>query len=118
MAVPQIFTTFDKDILLQILDGLVSGIQQLKTEKIAIENEIIRLKELNSKLQSDIEQLIRESSRQATPFSRGKRKKRKKRPGRKAGEGVFRHKDIPLASEITEPSVDVPVTETVCPDCG
>src|SRR5579872_3197181 len=111
MAVPQIFTTYDKETLLLILDGFLSEFQRLNVE-------LDRVNELNKKLLIENEELKRADSRQAAPFSKGKRKKRKKRPGRKVGKGIFRHKEDPLASEITEPPVDVPVTETQCPFCG
>jgi transposase len=47
----------------------------------------------------------------------GKRKKRRKRPGRKAGKGPFTFRSAPDAAT-GEPPVEVPVTITQCPCCG
>ena len=41
-----------------------------------------------------------------------------KRPGRKAGQGVFRNRPAPPEESYTNPIEDVPVLENACPDCG
>lgn len=65
-------------------------------------------------LQSEIERLKKRLS--ASPFSRGTRKKNPKRPGRKAGQGRFRHREAPTAKSTR--TVRVPVREPKCPFCG
>ena len=74
-------------------------------------------------LQREVEALRQENAalrrggkRQAAPFSKGTRLAKPKRPGRKPGEGPFTCRPAPL--EATEPPVDVPVSEAVCPACG
>jgi transposase len=65
-----------------------------------------------------VEQLTRQSKRQAAPFSKGTRVSQPKRPGRKPGDGSFSFHQAPRPEEITEPPVDVPVTLECCPRCG
>jgi len=65
-------------------------------------------------LQSEIERLKKRLS--AAPFSKGTRKKNPQRPGRKAGQGRFRHREAPPGAR--EQAVRVPVEETGCPFCG
>src|SRR5262249_34995097 len=52
------------------------------------------------------------------PFSKNKRKKNPKRPGRKPGRGPFNNRPAPPEEASSAPPVDVPVTETNCPACG
>jgi transposase len=77
-----------------------------------------RLRAENTHLREEIEQLKRQNARSAAPFSKHKRKKDPKRPGRKPGQGEFRHRSGPPEEDYRGPPVEVPVTETVCPDCG
>ena len=70
------------------------------------------------RLRAEIEQLNRNNARAAAPFSKNQRKKNPPRPGRKAGQGTFRHRPAPPAEEYTGAVEDVPVTSTHCPDCG
>lgn len=72
----------------------------------------------NARLRAEIEELKRKNARSAAPFSKNKRKKNPKRPGRKAGQGVFSNRTTPSEEQYTEPIQDVPVAETACPDCG
>lgn len=72
----------------------------------------------NARLRAEIEELKRKNARAAAPFSKNKRKKNPKRPGRKAGQGVFRHRPAPPEESYTSPIEDVPVQENACPDCG
>lgn len=72
----------------------------------------------NEELRSILEELKRSGKRQAAPFSKGTRKKDRKRPGRKAGQGPFTHREAPAPEQVTEPAVEVPVEEESCPDCG
>ncbi|HZA21738.1 MAG TPA: transposase, partial [Dehalococcoidia bacterium] len=41
-----------------------------------------------------------------------------KRPGRKPGSGTFSFRQAPKLEEITEPPVEVPVSQETCPGCG
>ena len=84
-----------------------------------LQREIERLQAENEGLKKKIEGLegeLRASKRQAAPFSKGKRKANPKRPGRKAGQGIFRHRPAPAESiggEIVEA-----VAPAGCPSCG
>jgi len=72
----------------------------------------------NDALRADIARLTREGKRQAAPFSKGSRVSQPKRPGRKPGSGTFHDREAPLAAQISEPPVDVPVLLAACPACG
>ena len=72
----------------------------------------------NAQLRAELEQLKRSSARSAAPFSKNQRKKNPKRPGRKAGQGPFNYRAAPPEEQYTQPLAEVPVTETVCPECG
>src|ERR1035437_6742622 len=84
-----------------------------------LEREIQRLQAENEGLKKkikDLEEELRASKRQAAPFSKGQRKANPKRPGRKAGQGDFRHRPAPAASidgDIVEAAVPAG-----CPRCG
>jgi transposase len=66
----------------------------------------------NAQLRAEIEELKRKNARPAAPFSKNKRKKNPKRPGRKSGQGPFNNRPAPPEEAYSAPPVDVPVTET------
>ena len=84
-----------------------------------MEREIKRLQVENEGLKKKIEGLeeeLRASKRQAAPFSKGQRKANPKRPGRKAGQGIFRYRPAPaepIGGEVVEA-----VVPAGCPSCG
>ena len=69
-------------------------------------------------LRAENEELKRKTARQAAPFSKNKRKKNPKRPGRKPGQGPFRNRTAPSEAQYSGPIEDVPVDESTCPECG
>lgn len=85
-------------------------------ERLRIENE--RLRAENERLRRELQAALRASKRQAAPYSRGKRVAKPKRPGRKAGQGRWTRRGAPAPNEVKGPAVDVPVTESACPECG
>jgi transposase len=72
----------------------------------------------NARLRAEIEELKRKNARTAAPFSKNKRQKNPKRPGRKAGQGKFSHRTAPAEEQYSGPIEDVPVTAPSCPACG
>jgi transposase len=72
--------------------------------------ELIALRERCVSLEAE----VRRGKRQATPFSRNKRKSNPKKPGRRAGEGTFAHRNAPSEKEIKETRY-IPLD--VCPHC-
>jgi hypothetical protein len=76
---------------------------------------ITELRQLNQRLQAEIEQLKRRGG--AAPFSKGKPKQDPKPPGRKSGQGYFRFRAAPDAVTASAPT-DVPINEPCCPNCG
>jgi len=95
-------------------------VEDLKEENQSLRKELTRVQTENDRLREEVkklEKLLRSKSRSATPFSKGTRKSRRKRPGRKPGQGPFRRRDAPSAAAEAEP-VEVPVTSMRCPCCG
>lgn len=91
--------------------------QLLELVKLLIaENEKLRAD--ITQLKAELEQLKRQNTGSATPFSQNKPKKNPKRPGRKRGKGNFRNRTAPAEEDYSEPPVDIPVGYDVCPDCG
>lgn len=69
-------------------------------------------------LRKQNEELRRKDKRSAAPFSKGKRKKNPKPPGRKPGQGAFSRRSGPPLGAASAPPADIPVEETRCPFCG
>ena len=76
---------------------------------------ITELRQVNQRLQAEIEQLKRRGG--ASPFSKGKPKQDPKPPGRKPGQGYFRFRAAPNPVTASAPTA-VPVSEPCCPNCG
>jgi hypothetical protein len=68
-------------------------------------------------LRAELDEVKRSGKRQATPFSKGKRKKNPKKPGRKPGQGLFRYREAPRAEQLSGPPQDVMLEQTLC-SCG
>lgn len=94
-----------------------------KDQRLAeLENQLAQAHANNSALQeqlrqlkAEVETLKRSSKRQATPFSRQKKSKKPKPPGRKAGQGKFTHREKPTPEEVDD-TKEVPMS--CCPECG
>jgi len=67
---------------------------------------------------AEIDELKRGGKRQAAPFSNGSRVAAPKPPGRQPGPGTFRYRGAPTPADITEPPMDVKVTQDACPAWG
>ncbi len=104
MKLPEDITSLSKEELVALVSELQGHISDLTASVEALRAE-------NAQLQ-------RSTKRQAAPFSKGTRVTNPKRPGRKPGAGTFSFRQAPNPEEITEPSVEVPVTLEACPDCG
>ena len=91
------------------LQRLRERVEQLELENAQLRNENARLREV-------LEEARRSGKRQAAPFSRGKRKERPDKPGRKAGSryGSQARRDVPkhIDEKVT---VECPL---ICPHCG
>ncbi len=93
-----------KEQLSQALD-LIAKLQK--------QNE--RLEQMVKQQHEELEYLKRIGKRQAAPFARRHWVEKPKRPGRKAGQGKFAHRELPKVvkiSETKEAKLDG------CPDCG
>jgi transposase len=87
-------------------------INQLSREKlIALVRELQRQ---NAQLREEIERLQRSQRRQAAPFSKQRPVQNPKRPGRKKGQGPFRHREAPTKPTRTVDAQAPPC----CPFCG
>ena len=92
-------------------DGLIAQVDRLQDRNARLTTTI---KELRKQLAA----AQRAGKRQATPFSKGERTDRPRRPGRKPGMGNFSYRKPPAVDELTEPTIDVSVTADSCPGCG
>jgi len=88
------------------------AIDQLSREElIALVRELQRQ---NAQLREEIERLQRSQRRQAAPFSKQRPVQNPKRPGRKKGQGPFRHREAPTKPTRTVDAQAPPC----CPFCG
>src|SRR5260370_12060231 len=100
-------------------ERLRKQITEKERESERFKQESERLKKESEGLKQEIEGLkdeLRAKSRQAAPFSKGWRKANPKRPGRKAGQGTFRHRAAPPRQESDQ--VVAAVAPDSCPHCG
>jgi transposase len=95
------------------LNRLRQHLEQRERDDQRLERRLARLKKDNSRLRQELDEARRQAHRQAGHFRRRKLKKRKNKPGRKAGH--------PASLRPTPPPerIDrvVPVLCPVCPDC-
>jgi transposase len=98
-----------------ISDAKDQRIAELENELEQAQTLIESLQEQINQLQAEVKKLKRAGKRQATPFSRQKKAKKPKPPGRKAGEGEFNHRKKPTPEEVDE-TKKAPLT--CCPKCG
>ncbi len=98
-----------------------------RIEELEQENEVLReqLRQKQAELEeadAEIERLRKElkEAQQAGHQQNTKRKKKGKlkRPGRKPGQGTFRHRTAPCSNPCSPPPEAVPVTVVRCPCCG
>ena len=95
-------------------------IEDLKEENQVLGEELTRVQTENDRLREEVkklEKLLRSKARSATPFSKGQRKTKPNRPGRKPGQGPFQRRHAPPAAAEAKP-VEVPVVSMRCPCCG
>lgn len=85
---------------------------------LSLQGQVLQLSGLVEGLRQENEALRRAGHRQAAPFSKGTHVENPGKPGRKKGEGTFTYRTAPPEESLTEPVIDVPVTEPVCPTCG
>lgn len=90
-------------------------IAELENQLTQARATIEALQEQLRQLQTEVEAQKRVGKRQATPFSRGKRAKKPKRPGRKAGQGQFTRREKPTPEEADD-TKEAPLP--CCQECG
>jgi transposase len=78
------------------------------------QQQMAELVEQAAQQQQRIAELERAGKRQATPFAHKKRKADPKKPGRRAGQGSFKHRAKPAPEEINE-TKEAPLGD--CPEC-
>jgi transposase len=87
--------------------------ERAKVQRLQVDQ--LRLQRLVERLQEQVEALQRAGKRQAAPFARRKLVEKRKRPGRKAGQGKFAHRAKPSLKEVNETKV---ARLHGCPECG
>lgn len=80
-----------------------------------LQKQIERLEQMVQQQQEEIEYLKRIGKRQAAPFARRHWVEKPKRPGRKAGQGKFAHRELPKVVKISETKE---AKLCGCPECG
>jgi len=90
-------------------------IAELEAQLAAALALVARLQARVRELEHQVAELQRSGKRQATPFARKKRSAAPKKPGRKAGQGTFKHRPPPAPEDVQE-TKDAPLDR--CPECG
>ena len=91
-------------------------LQRLRKRVEHLERENAQLRSENARLREALEEARRSGKRQAAPFSRGRKKERPDRPGRKAGSAYGSQARRAAPKHIDERvTVDCPL---ICPHCG
>lgn len=93
-------------------DQRIAELEQQLAQALAT---IQKLQQQVEGLQTKVEELERAGKRQATPFARRKWVEHPKRPGRKAGQGKFSHRELPQIQQLKETKV---AKLQGCPQCG
>jgi transposase len=105
------------------VSGVVGEFEELRRELRRLRDRVEQLERENAQLRSEnarlreaLEEARRSGKRQAAPFSRGKRKDRPDKPGRKAGSAYGSQARRARPTHIDERvTVDCPL---ICPHCG
>jgi hypothetical protein len=100
-----------RDDLVALILGQAATIQE---QAALLEKQAAAIEALGAQ----VEELTRSGKRRATPFSKGTHAKDPKRPGRKPGQGMFRHREAPAPEPLSDPPIDVPVAQPACTRCG
>src|SRR5437867_9000845 len=82
--------------------GQAPTVEDLAEEIDSLRKQNERLIAENERLRKELEEALRRLKRQAAPFSRGKRKKKPKRPGRKGGLAYGKQATRPIPDHIDE----------------
>jgi transposase len=106
---------FTQEDLRRRLKEWEAEVSDLRRQLEQSQKENDRLRRENEQLREDLKAAGRRPHSATNP---GKRKKRRKRPGRRAGQGQFTFRKSPAGATTNAPPVEVPVTVTQCPCCG
>jgi hypothetical protein len=96
------------------LTELAPSLAELAALKARVEDLLAE----DAALKALLDQLARDSKRQAAPYSKGQRKAHPKRPGRKPGRGRFTFRIPPPPDQWTEPPIEVRLPDPACSCCG
>jgi transposase len=104
-----------KNPLLDTKDQRIAELEEQLAQALATIEKLQRLEKEVEWLQTRVQELERAGKRQATPFARRKWVEHPKRPGRKAGQGKFAHRNLPTIQKTNETKV---AKLHGCPACG
>jgi transposase len=92
--------------------------EALAAENTALREQVAELTEKLAAALAEIQRLKSERKGGGAPFSRGKRKEPRRRPGRKPGQGRFSRRLPPDYARCDVSEENAPLATSVCPDCG
>ncbi len=95
--------------------GQAPTVEDLAKEIDSLRKQNEKLVAENERLRKELEESLRRLKRQAAPFSRGKRKKKPKCPGRKSGAEYGKQVNRPIPDHVDE-QVSVPLPKQC--ECG
>jgi hypothetical protein len=98
--------------------ALLALVAELLTELATLKTRVADLLSENAALKAQLDQMTRDSKRQAAPFSKGQRKANPKPPGRKPGRGRFTFRTLPTPDQWTAAPIEVRLPDPSCPCCG
>src|SRR5437016_14602910 len=90
-------------------------VEQLTRENETLRRQLEKAQAEIERLRKELEESLRRLKRQAAPFSRGKRKKKPKCPGRKSGAEYGKQVNRPIPDHVDE-QVSVPLPKQC--ECG
>lgn len=91
--------------------------EELRKAVAGLSVELEKALEKIAQLEKKLKDLEKKKGRSATPFSKNERQTHPKRPGRKAGQGVFSRRTAPREEDLTE-TIEVALDDKGCPCCG
>jgi transposase len=108
----------------EIVDLFFTTVAALTKQNELLTAQIVALTAQVAALKSEVAALklqLREKNGPQAPFSKGKRVAKPKPPGRRKGQGLFKHRDAPqyrATDQIEEVDASLGIDQRQCPECA